>query len=234
MKKRIILLVSIFLGNPVMALKTYQSCPLAQSERTELDNMCPRVEGKHLDGCCPPLFKSQSMNCTYYVVKTAGQQFMVNSSYTICQNGVNVAIPCCAIATSDCSDQRVDLQYLPRLISRNQSCCFDACPAANWWINPPPSPNAPQITLIRKITNQHVHGGSISQCTGSVIDQCSVAGHATCPVSSPCPPPSAPPPDPGSGSGSGSGGGSGSGSNPGTGTGTAPNPPPPPVNPDAD
>ncbi|HND85016.1 MAG TPA: hypothetical protein PLU50_04375, partial [Pseudobdellovibrionaceae bacterium] len=200
----------LFYSIDTFALNTYQQCPAGQNERTELDNVCPRLEGKHLPGCCPPLFGANPMTCNYYIVKQGGQAVRVNSSYLTCENGQNVSHECCATVYNDCFEQPVQLQYRPRLISRNNSCCMDACPSANWWINPAPSRNAAQYALILKLTSQHVHGGSLSQCSG-LIDQCSVSGGGSCPASSPCPPAG------GGVGGGGSGGGSGSGS--GTGTG---------------
>lgn len=170
-------------------MRNFQSCSRAEPGRTELDNLCPRLEGVHLEGCCPPLQRNPPLQCRYHIVRQRGQQYLAQSAYTICQNGMNVNVPCCGVMQRACVEQPVTLNYIPRLIHRAKTCCFENCPPADYWRQAPANP---QITPEHEYTD----GGGPANCTGTLLQECSIGSTATCQPSNPCPPPPAPPAPP--------------------------------------
>lgn len=228
--------------SPPRTANSFKQCSAVSAPRSETDHFCPRMEGIHLEGCCPQLFKSPPLHCPYHVVVRRGQPFLRDSSYVTCEGGVDVSHPCCVLDQRDCSKDKVSLNFYPRLIHRT-SCCFENCPSGDYWMRPPANPS---------ITSQHESGVGAPTCDPQPALECSVGTAESCQASTPCPPPPAPPagtpgppaetptpgpippPPPGDGDGGGGdGGGDGGGSNPGPVTDPAPpvipNPPPPPV-----
>ena len=41
------------------------------------------------------------------------------------------------LAVEGCNVQRVKVNFIPRLVHRQNSCCFETCPAATYWLDPP-------------------------------------------------------------------------------------------------
>ena len=135
MLKLVLLISSLF--NLSYAL-TYNNCPSNVAGRTELDNVCPRLEGIHPEGCCPQIFKNPPLTCNYHVVLNRGQAFLANSSYLSCQNGVTVSNSCCVMRYRACFVEPITKSYRPRLLYRQNTCCFESvCPPASYWRNPP-------------------------------------------------------------------------------------------------
>lgn len=199
MKYFITLFFILFSGVVSLAqTRSYPTCS-AWDNRIDLDNFCPRMEGVHLPNCCPPLIKMSALTCDYQIVKDRGQPFLANSSYTTCENNANVTKPCCTTATRACYTDPVSLKFLPRLINRQASCCFEQCPPASYWRA---APNAnPKITANHELT-----GGSVPICTQTTLQECSVGTTDNCPVSDFCPiviPGPQPGTDPGPGTGPG-------------------------------
>lgn len=175
----------------VAQVRSFQSCSRAEPGRTELDNLCPRLEGVHLEGCCPPLRSNTTLQCRYHIVRERGQQYLAQSSYTVCQNNMNVNIPCCAVMRRTCVDAPVTLNYIPRLIHRAKTCCFENCPPADYWRQAPANP---QITP----DHEYAEGVSPAGCTGTILQECSIGNSVTCQANDPCPTPApAPAPNPG-------------------------------------
>ncbi|MBX2986975.1 MAG: hypothetical protein KF802_03670 [Bdellovibrionaceae bacterium] len=173
------------------AARTFQQCDAKEPGRTELDHFCPRVEGVHLEGCCPPLFKDPPIQCKYAVPVERGQAYLAKSSYTVCQGGTEVSVPCCQIRQRGCSRDPVTLPFKQRLLFRQKTCCFEGCPSADYWLTPPAASG---------ITKDHELNSPLAQCTGTVIDECDAGNSANCQASDPCPvvpsPPNPPNPSP--------------------------------------
>lgn len=172
------------LPSPKTINRNFQQCTNTAAPRSELDHFCPRLEGVHLEGCCPPLFKEPPLQCRYAVYLSRGQLYLTNSSYTVCQNGQNVSIPCCTVAQRGCYRDPVTLPFKPRLLYRNNTCCFENCPSAAYWRTPPAHP---------AITPSHelVDTGPI--CTETVLQECTYGNSESCQPSESCPPPPTPP-----------------------------------------
>ena len=168
---------------------TFSQCSEKAAPRTELDGFCPRIEGIHPAGCCPQLFKQPPLQCFYAIYKERGQAYLADSSYTVCENGTNVQKPCCRVQQRACVEQKIQLPFLPRLLHRNESCCFENCPSATYWRTPPAKGN---LTPEHEITT-----AASPVCTGTTLPECSSGTAESCPASSPCP--VAPGPDPGGG-----------------------------------
>jgi hypothetical protein len=184
--------------NPLPTVPTPQNsfvtCSPTQ-QRSSIDNMCPMLEGTNLPNCCPPLQNSPPLQCQYVIMVSRGQPTLVNSSYTVCQGGNNVAMPCCEASAQDCFNNPQTKTFIQRLIGQTANngqsakCCFETCPPATYW-----------PTLGSGYT---LYSGSASQCTGTTLNLCTYGAAASCPTSSPCPvsPPSTPNPVPGPSSG---------------------------------
>ncbi|NUN05293.1 MAG: hypothetical protein HUU57_05990 [Bdellovibrio sp.] len=154
-----------------------------------MDNFCPRIEGVHLEGCCPPLEKRPSMQCTYHVVASQGQAFWGNSTSTQCVGGANTTVPCCRLMHRGCYKDPQTLNFVSRLIGRNKQCCFETCPPASYW-RAEPNPR-PQITAQHQLTG----ASTLALCQNIELQECSV-GAGACPADDPCPPPPDPGPSP--------------------------------------
>ena len=155
--------------------------------------MCPRLEGANLPHCCPPMQKYPRLECQYVKFISRGQPTLVNSSFIRCENGVDVTVPCCQPSAQDCYENPIKIDFIQRLIRRNNQCCVEPCPPPEYWSAPPARPGLPADW------NRYSHyQGGVSQCTGTVISQCSVPGQVACETGSPCPviPPPPPVPDP--------------------------------------
>ncbi len=160
-------------------ISSFKQCQATDNPRSELDTFCPRVEGVHPEGCCPQLFKQPPLQCYYSIVVNRGQAYLANSSYTTCQGGENVRVSCCVVRQRTCYRDLKQLPFLPRLLHRNNSCCFENCPPADYWRAAPANP---------AISSQHeLTGNGVPICTGSVLDECSHGSSANCQASSPCP-----------------------------------------------
>ena len=162
----------------------YACLALGAEDRDQMakDSFCPMVEGKTLSNCCPAKFGA-AQECEYTQLKVGGQECMVDSSVvTDCiDTGTGDLKPvytkCCSRSYSTCEDgdTKVILNYLPRLIRRNNSCIMSSCPVkANYWVNPMPSPDSPNYAGALKFkpdpTKWNIN--SIGYCTGTVIEQC--------------------------------------------------------------
>lgn len=169
----------------------FPNCSLTD-QRTEKDGMCPRLEGSNLPHCCPPIEKRPAIECQYVKMIQRGQPTLINGSYTTCQNGVNVQVPCCQTSAQSCFENPVKFQFIQRLISRNKQCCVEPCPPPEYWSTPPAKPGLPSGW-----SGYTYYPGGSSQCTGTVLNQCTVAGGATCKASDFCPAVPAPTPTPG-------------------------------------
>lgn len=118
--------------------RSFQQCSAGDAPRSELDHFCPRLEGVHLEGCCPPLFKEPPLQCRYAVYLARGQIYLGQTSYQSCENGQTVSKACCRIMQRGCYDQEVILPFKPRLLHRNsryrqsqrplQVCRLRPCP----------------------------------------------------------------------------------------------------------
>lgn len=173
---------------PSWGVRTFEICAPAEAGRTELDNFCPRIEGVHLPKCCPPLFKNPPLQCHYQIVHSRGQEVLVNSSYNVCSGGVDTRVNCCRRSQSACYTDPVTLSFLPRLIHRANTCCFERCPPANYWRTPPAHPS---ITASHELVSS-----SVALCVPEVINNCSYGSTENCGANSYCPPPPAPPSPP--------------------------------------
>lgn len=175
-------------AGPARTAADFGSCKSTDAARDLLDNFCPRLEGTHLDGCCPPLEKRPPMQCYYHIFQASGQPIRVNSEYTTCVNGTNVRVPCCRTETAGCYTDPVVIPFVPRLLYRNTKCCFETCPGVEYWRNPP-NPRS-DLTSRHQLTGPGVNG-----CT-PIREECSYGTTDTCQSSDPCPPPPPPPPPP--------------------------------------
>lgn len=193
--------------------REFKRCDIKEPGRTELDNVCPRLEGIHPQGCCPQVFDKNKLTCNYHIVKERGQPILANSQYTVCENGDNKTVQCCAPRFKACYIEPITRPYRPRLIHRSNTCCFENCPPADYWRNPP----NPDLEF--KEDHELSNAGAISLCVPETINECTNGSSASCEPSQRCPPPPSPP---STGSGSSSGSGSGGG---GTGGTPAPSPP---------
>lgn len=164
--------------------RTFQQCSSGDAPRSELDHFCPRLEGVHLEGCCPPLFKEPPLQCRYAVYLDRGQIYLGQTAYQSCENGQTVSKPCCRIMQRGCYDQEVILPFKPRLLHRNNRCCFENCPSADYWRA---APAHPAITPAHELVNTG------PTCTRTVLQECSVGGEENCQPDNPCPPPPSPP-----------------------------------------
>lgn len=162
--------------------RTFETCSGDFVPRVDLDNFCPRLEGVHLEGCCPPLEKRPAMQCTYHIVVSNGQAFWANSTSTQCIGGVDTAVPCCRLMHRGCYKDPQTLSFVSRLIGRDKQCCFEKCPPASYW-RAQPNPRA-EITAQHQLTG----GSSLAMCTDAELQECSSTG-GVCPASNPCPPP---------------------------------------------
>jgi hypothetical protein len=165
--------------SPRVVPRNFQQCK-PNERRNDLDHFCPRAEGAHLDGCCPPLFKEPPLKCRYAINDPSGQPVLVNSSYTTCENGQNVSVNCCILSVQACSRERVVLDFKPRLLNREGACCFENCPPGDYWRKPPSHP---------QISPRHEIDLGNPECQDAVLQQCSYGGEANCQPASPCPPP---------------------------------------------
>lgn len=181
-------LVISFGASSAFAARNFMQCEGDAAPRSELDHFCPRIEGIHLEGCCPPLFKQPPLKCSYHVVVSRGQPFIGQSAYNACVDGKDVSIPCCSLQQRDCSRDKVVKDFFPRLLNRKNTCCFENCPSADYWRAPPAA---------KDISPQHEFGDGPATCTGTTLQECTVG--ATCQESTYCPPPEPAPtatPDP--------------------------------------
>lgn len=178
------LLVTLLAVSANAQTRSFPSCSAWQG-RVDLDGFCPRMEGVHLEGCCPPIEKRPGLSCNYHIVKARGQAFLGNSSYNACVGGQNVAIPCCEIQQRACFVSPVNLTFIPQLIGRNNQCCFEPCPPASYW-RAEPNPN-PSITPEHELT-----GAGMAMCTNTTLSECSLGSAPSCPTSSYCPVPETP------------------------------------------
>jgi hypothetical protein len=170
--------------------RTYQSCSGStdKTQRKELDVFCPRVEGAHPKGCCPPIYRTeQPLTCRYYVGST--KPASVESSYTVCEDNRNVVISCCGAGSRPCANNVINKPFFPRLINRDNQCCFESCPNAEYWRRPPNPDNS--------LSDRHLLGSGIPSCDEE-INECA-PNSPQCQPSSPCPeaPPGGPPRPPG-------------------------------------
>ena len=173
----------MLIGGAVEAqLRSFNQCLRSDPGRVELDNLCPRLEGVHLEGCCPPLRKSAPLQCKYVVTQSQGQLYLTQSSYTTCQNGQNISVSCCTVVQRSCTVSPVTLNYIPRLLHRRNNCCFENCPPGNYWRQAPANP---AITAGHELDE----GSSPAACTGTVLQECSAGSVSDCQASSPCPVP---------------------------------------------
>jgi hypothetical protein len=174
--------------------KEYNSCGGGET-RTELDNLCPMMEGANLPQCCPQAFGTRKLSCTYHIILNSGQPYLRESSYTTCENGRNVQKPCCDVSYRPCFEKEVTLQFIPRLIHRKE-CCLEGCPSSKYWMDGyATNPGMPQNGLAQQITPSHSLSspGDPGQCINAIIGSCS---HEMCPSSTPCPVIPSPSPNP--------------------------------------
>lgn len=173
-----LILSLMFLVTSAAEARTYLDCPGsgASSQRAALDVFCPRLEGAHLEGCCPPVHKSEPLVCTYY--KNSQQQVMNNSSYTMCVEGQNRVVACCESQTMPCADEVIRKDFIPRLINRSNSCCFESCPNAQYWLAPP-NPDS-------RFSPGHLVGNAPPECQQTPPNNCT-PGAPACQPSAPCP-----------------------------------------------
>lgn len=212
--------------------KSYPTCALSSEGRVDLEGFCPRLEGVTLPNCCPALEKKPGISCNYNIIKERGQPFLANSSYQVCEGGVQKSVPCCRVMQRACFVEPVTLLFVSRLINRSNSCCFENCPPASYW-RAQPNPN-PKITADHELTNN-----STAACISQTLQECSYGSSSSCAADSYCPPPeptplptttttttpSVPPPDPGTTPTVPSGPSNPGPSDPGTGP-SVPSPPP--------
>ena len=160
----------------------FQNCAQTQ-QRTAKDNMCPRLEGANLPHCCPPLEKRPAIECQYVKMIARGQPTLINSSYTTCQNGKNVQVPCCQPSAQDCFESPLTIQFIQRLISRSNQCCIEPCSLPEYWSAPPARPGLPADW-----NRYSYYPGGSSQCNPStILNQCTVSGGTMCGASDFCP-----------------------------------------------
>lgn len=167
-------------------VRNYNDCTAtaggASTQRADLDTFCPRLEGANMEGCCPALYRQgQPLTCNYYV--GSSQSVDQDGSYTDCVNNQNVQVACCATVQQTCGAQSIQKTFIPRLINRSNSCCFESCPNAQYWINPP-NPDT-------RFTPQHLLG-VITAC-GTNTGSCTAGlpacqGDNFCPVVTTAPP----------------------------------------------
>lgn len=182
---------------------SFNSCLPSAPPRTELDHFCPRIEGIHLEGCCPPIFSS-AIQCEYSIPVANGQAYLAVSSYLTCENGANVSHSCCGVFRRSCVREPVTLNFRPRLLNRDASCCYENCPAADYWRQAPAYP--PSITASHtlgtgEICSEITRTNDPIACPENSVD--------TCQPSAPCPVPDfggGGVPDFGGGGGGGGGG----------------------------
>lgn len=165
----------------------FKQCTTKDASRSELDHFCPRLEGIHPKGCCPPLQKEPPLKCSYAIYDSRGQPKLVNSTYTSCENGSDVEHTCCMEIQVGCYKDRIDLDFIPRLLYRSDDCCFENCPGADYWRAAPPKGGLSEKH--ERITT------SGPECKKELIQSCSVGTSANCAPSDPCPVP-APAPGP--------------------------------------
>lgn len=164
--------------------KTYPSCK-SNEGRVDLEGFCPRVEGVTLPKCCPPLEKKPGVVCNYQIIKDRGQAVLSNSTYQVCEGGVQKQYPCCRISQRACYTNPVSLNFVSRLIHRDNSCCFETCPPASYW-RAQPNP-------ISSITSEHeLVSSPVPVCLNQVVQECSYGSNSNCPADSFCPPPEVP------------------------------------------
>ncbi len=221
-KLTLISFLLLLLLNPPGYSRDFPACNKKDPGRTEVDNVCPRLEGIHPAGCCPQIFSEPPLSCDYHIVKDRGQAILANSSYSKCVGGSTVRVNCCALKYKACYTNPINKQFKPRLIFRSDTCCFENCPPASYWRNPPnPDPN---FTENHELTN----AGNVALCVNETLNECSYGSSNNCEPSSACPAPTpapAPAPAPSSpGPGPGPG-------KPGPGTGPGPGSPSPAPNP---
>ncbi|HPI41590.1 MAG TPA: hypothetical protein PLJ21_12350, partial [Pseudobdellovibrionaceae bacterium] len=135
-------------------------------------------------------------------VKSNGQPYYSQSSFQTCQLDSGgtpqyTSHSCCEVSYAACIDQKVELDFFPRLIYRKNSCCIEGCPSANYWIDGlVRNPNMPQSKEVKKLTYQHtLYNSSLpSQCIKAVIGSCP---YQACQSNQYCPqPPTSPSPSP--------------------------------------
>lgn len=162
--------------------KTYPSCSSSSEGRVDLEGFCPRLEGVTLPNCCPAMERKPGLTCSYNIIKDRGQPFLANSSYTMCDKGVQKSVPCCRVMQRACFVEPVNLFFISRLINRNNSCCFESCPPASYW-RAQPNPNA-KITANHELTNN-----STPECVSQTLQECSYGSDSSCAADTYCPPP---------------------------------------------
>ena len=160
----------------------------------EKNTFCPRIEGQHPEGCCPPISGPSKM-CYYAAYNAAGQGVLVNSHYYTCENDVNVRQNCCRRSSQACYEDRREKRFISFLVYQwksPQGCCLLDCPQASYW------PDIPDHY-------QRFGGGfpsGMKWCTSTPINNCDYTeacpGHSKrcSPPALPRPPPALPRPPP--------------------------------------
>jgi hypothetical protein len=159
-------------------VRTYNACTGADSQRADLDTFCPRLEGVHTQGCCPPIFNYQSpLLCQYY--RGSSEVVQQDSTFIRCNSNTNQneIVACCASYTQSCGADEITVNFYPRLINRANTCCFESCPNAQYWMNAPSDP---------RFQSDHILG-TTNSCSAVPINTCS-AGLPPCEANVPCPP----------------------------------------------
>lgn len=105
------------------------------------ENFCPRIEGMHPEGCCPPI-QDKKLKCYYARYRSRGQVVVVNSSYTRCtDDGETEKVNCCRLSYQACYDQKKIRTFVSFLNYRRdqnpKGCCFSLCPSASYWSDHP-------------------------------------------------------------------------------------------------
>ncbi|MEZ4873701.1 MAG: hypothetical protein R2827_15960 [Bdellovibrionales bacterium] len=179
-----VLITFVLLGLSPHVFSQYNSCSGSDDHRNTLDDLCPRMEGTELAGCCPQVFRTPPLQCQYRIVERIYGDRYYNSSYTVCEEDQNVTVSCCRKTnySRECSRDPINKQFYPRLIHRRNQCCFEGCPPASYWRNPPnPDPNFS--------FNHELSTGSLGSCNDPLpeMNECSV--DTECIASQRCPVP---------------------------------------------
>lgn len=201
--------------------------------RTPLDNFCPRLEGVHLQGCCPPV-TGVSTKCYYetpgvYYTYQRSSETVANPQYND-PNNPDV-MTSCTTSVSACCEQishgcfiDITKQFIPRLITdhtnKNNTCRFESCPPPNYWSKASPPVPSDYVLVSAPNPNSCATAPSNTQAQGcGGLGLC--GGGGSCPSTG----------GGSSGSSSGSSSSSSSGSSSsgsGSGSGSSSGPPPPP------
>ncbi len=72
--------------------KQYPTCSYIPSQKSPLDNYCPKLEGTYAKRCCPKKQPPPDLRCTYHEMDSANQDFVTN----VCGNDCcqSRGVPC--------------------------------------------------------------------------------------------------------------------------------------------